>query len=854
MKNNFKILFGLTLALNGLIASIGINDSYAADNQIKVEKKNASKPITEWPLIKSAIAKDPKMEKMIANIVASMNTAQKIGQMTQPEIKFVTPDEVRQYYIGSVLNGGGSWPQMNKYATATDWVKLSDQYYEASMKTDMSVKIPVIWGIDAIHGNSNVYGATLFPHNIGLGAARNTQLIKKMAVAVGKSVRATGINWVFAPTLAVGTNARWGRAYESFSEDGQLVKEYGAAYVTGLQGSFKNDGNVVGTAKHFIGDGGTHNGVDRGENQSTLSEMMNNHAQGYYGAFAAGAQTVMASYNSWNDIAAKHPYGKMHGNKELLTTVLKEKMGFDGFVVSDWDGIAEVAGCSNDSCAQAINAGIDMVMVPDNWKSFITNTIAQVERGEISMARIDDAVTRILRVKMRANMFGKKPSENKYAGHSDALQARELARQAVRESLVLLKNNGQTLPLSRGKKILVVGKSADSLINQSGGWSLTWQGTENKESDFVHGDTILAGIQEASGSSNVTYSPTGSDVNLAKFDAVIAVIGETPYAEGFGDIAPHLSLSHSQRFPEDLAALKNVSGKGKPVITLFVNGRPTYVNDLINLSTSFVAAWLPGTEGKGVADVIFRKANGKIQFPIKGVLPFSWPKVSCLSTEITKSPEQQLFGLGYGLTYSQTKEMAILTEDHRTQCMDTNTVSILTNAPTNSYPLFVVSGTRKFTLGSDATYSQLENSVSVSSVVVDGFQGKKITWKGKGRFEASAPFAIPLPTHLIQDGALQFVVQVQSAPTSKVEMMMDCGDKCAPAMNVTELFKKITGLAPQKIKIPLTCFAEKGANFKTLKTPFSVSTDGNFEASFSNVEIVAKAGNDADAVTCASLK
>ena len=424
MKLRTKNMTSLQLAL-ALLCGAGL---YSAANAATVAT------IKDWPHIKSAIAKDPAMEAKIAKMVSNMTLAQKIGQMTQPEIKFITPDDVRKYYLGSVLNGGGSWPKMNKYASAADWVSLADQYYAASMSTDMVDKVPVIWGIDAIHGNSNVVGATLFPHNIGLGAARNPKLIGQMAQQVGKAVRATGIAWVFAPTLAVGRDARWGRSYESFSEDGRLVKEYGAVYVKALQGQFKDDKNVVATAKHFIGDGGTDHGVDRGVNKATLNEILNQHAQGYYGAFAAGAQTVMASYNSWHDVAANVNYGKMHGSKALLNDALKDKMGFDGFVVSDWDGIAEVPGCSNDSCPQAINAGIDMVMVPDNWKSFIANTIAQVERGEIPMARIDDAVSRILRVKLRAGLFGKKPSDNQYAGKQDALQARNIARRAVRES------------------------------------------------------------------------------------------------------------------------------------------------------------------------------------------------------------------------------------------------------------------------------------------------------------------------------------------------------------------------------------------------------------------------------------
>lgn len=617
--------------------------------------------LTEWPSVTSAIGRDAQIEARVAQLLAGMTLAQKVGQMTQAEIQFITPEQVRQYYIGSVLNGGSSWPGKIKHAAPADWVALADRYYDASMSTDSAVKIPVIWGIDAIHGNSAVYGATLYPHNIGLGAAHDAQLVGQIGVATAKAVRAIGINWVFAPTLAVVQDDRWGRTYESFSEDGALVKDYASAYVRGFQGDLKQDGNVIATAKHFMGDGGTFQGKDQGETRASLAEMMNIHGQGYYGALGAGVQTVMASFNSWNDTTAGIDYGKMHGNKMMLTEVLKGKLGFDGFVVSDWNGHAQVPGCSNGSCPQVINAGIDMVMVPEDWKAFIANTIKQVERGEIPLARIDDAVSRILRVKLRAGMFERKPSQNAYAGQADAMQDRALARLAVRKSLVLLKNDGGVLPLGRKQKILVVGKSADSVANQTGGWTLTWQGTENKNSDFPYADTLLAGIAEAVGKANVTYSADAKGVDVSRYDAVIAVIGEKPYAEFMGDIAPNGSMRHSSRYPEDLAVLQAVSGKGKPVVTVLLSGRPVYANDLMNLSDSFVAAWLPGSEGKGVADVLFRKADNKVNHPFTGTLSFSWPRSPCQARlNAGEADYAPLFPLGYGLKYGSTSQVGTL--------------------------------------------------------------------------------------------------------------------------------------------------------------------------------------------------
>jgi beta-glucosidase len=640
---------------------------HQAPGREPLESATASKALAtyaDWPAITSSISRDPVMESQIAQIVAGMTLAQKIGQMTQPEIQNITPAEVTQYYIGSVLNGGGSWPGNNKHATVTDWVARADAFYDASMATNMAVKIPIIWGTDAVHGHNNVYGATVFPHNIGLGAAHDADLVRRIGVATARAVRATGIDWAFAPTLAVVRDDRWGRSYEGFSEDPAIVNQYAGQIVTGFQGTFASEANLLVTAKHFMGDGGTDKGDDQGITMCSLSDMINIHGQGYYSALAAGAQTVMASYSSWSNPGSGINVGKMHGSQYMLTDVLKVKMGFDGFVVSDWNGIAQVPGCTNSSCPQAINAGIDMVMVPADWRAFITNTLQQVQSGQIPMSRIDDAVTRILRVKMRAGLFsGRKPSQRLDAGNAAALQARALAREAVQKSLVLLKNNGNVLPLARGRRILVVGKSANSLPNQTGGWTLTWQGTGNNNADFPNGDTILAGIQEAAGAANVTYSSNGRGVSVSNFDAVIAVVGETPYAEGQGDIGPTATLEHSTRYAEDLSVLKVVTGKGKPVVTVFLSGRPLYVNNLLNRSDAFVAAWLPGTEGKGVADVLFRDASGNINKDFTGRLSFSWPGSACQtplnSGDASYAP---LFPLGYGLSYASPATVPQLNE------------------------------------------------------------------------------------------------------------------------------------------------------------------------------------------------
>ncbi|MEW6370373.1 MAG: glycoside hydrolase family 3 N-terminal domain-containing protein [Pseudomonadota bacterium] len=812
--------------------------------------------LTDWPAPKSAIAKDAKLEARVAAILGQMTLAQKIGQMTQAEIKTATPADVKQYYLGSVLNGGGSWPNGNKHAGAADWLALANAYYDASMATDMAVKVPVIWGIDAVHGNNNVYGATIYPHNIGLGAAHDPKLAGEVAAGTARAVRATGLAWVFGPTVAVVRDDRWGRTYESFSEDPELVKSYAGHYVKGLQGRFDKDANVVASIKHFMGDGGTDQGKDRGVTKASAAQMMNVHAQGYYTGLEAGAQTVMVSFNSWTDTSTGAEHGKLHGSRVALTDILKNKMGFDGFVVSDWNGIAEVPGCRNDSCAQAVNAGVDMFMVPDDWKAFIANTIRQVEAGEIPMARIDDAVTRILRVKLRAGLFGKRPSQNAWAGKDKALQDRELARRAVRQSLVLLKNEGPALPLARGKKILVVGKSADSLSNQTGGWSLTWQGTANTNADFPHADTILAGIRAAAGAANVSYSLDGKGVDVAGFDAVVAVIGETPYAEGDGDIGPSGTLRHSSRYPEDLAVLETVAGKGKPVVTVFVAGRPLWVNDLLNLSDTFVAAWLPGSEGKGVSDLL---VAGPRRYDFSGSLSFSWPKTVCQTDLNADSPNYApLFRLGYGLRAATRSRLGKLDASYPAGgCGVSNSFPVYGQADRASFPLAIRSGGDVKPLGADLNATISLPNVSVQTSQINTQQdAKQVTWTGPAGIEARGAKAMALPPAAATDAALRFDTIVSGAPAGKVTIAMACGADapCGTPLDATALFTRLAGKGKQVVKIPLACFSARGVDIARVEAPFAVASSGALTAAFTNIEVLGGSAKDADAVRCEELK
>jgi beta-glucosidase len=817
----------------------------------------ASAPLTDWPHIKSAIGTDAALEARVKEIVGKMTLAQKLGQMTQAEIKSVTPDDVRKYYLGSVQNGGGSWPGNDKHASTADWVKLADAFYDASMATDMAIKVPVIWGTDAVHGHNNVYGATLFPHNIGLGAARDPKLVREIAAATARQVRATGIPWAYAPTIAVVRDDRWGRTYESFSEDPLLVKDYARAYVEGMQGLLKGDEKVLLTAKHFMGDGGTENGKNTGVTKASERDMMNIHAQGYYGALGAGAQVVMASFNSWNDTTAGKDHGKVHGSHYMLTTILKEKMGFDGYVVSDWNGHGEVPGCRNDSCAAAINAGIDLVMAPEEWKAFLANTTADVQAGRIPMSRIDDAVTRIVRVKLRAGLFGKRPSANPYAGKDAALDARDLARRAVRESLVLLKNEGPALPLAAGKRILVVGKAADSMSNQTGGWTLTWQGTGNTNADFPNAETILAGLRAAAGNANVTYSPDAKDVDPSKFDAVVAVVGEAPYAEGDGDIGLSSTLRHSARYPDDLAVLQAVHGKGKPVVTVFLSGRPLWVNDLLNLSDTFVAAWLPGTEGRGVADMLVA-GKGAPAYDFRGTLSFSWPKGVCQTPlNVGDARYDPLFAYGYGLRKGTRSHLGTLDATYPAGgCGNSNTYPVFGQADRASFPLRLRAGTAALPLGADlnATF-ELPGIKASTAQVTQQQDAKLVTWTGPGTFEAHGTRPLALAPAASKDGVLQFETRVEAAPAGRVLLGMTCaGQVCGQPLDATKLFAGLAGKGKQVVKVPLACFTGRGADLARVDTPFSVESTGAFSAAFGTVDVVGGAARDADAVRCETLQ
>ncbi len=598
----------------------------------------------EWPEAHSPGLVDAATEARIDGLLAKMSLEEKVGQIIQTDIGAVVPEDLARYPLGSILAGGNGGPRGDDRATPLEWLELSRRFHAAALASRPGhVAIPLMFGIDAVHGHNNMLGAVIFPHNIGLGAAHDPELVRRIGAATAAAVAATGIDWTFAPTLAVPQDMRWGRSYEGFAQDPALVREYARAAVEGLQGPPQmagklQGGRIAASAKHFLGDGGTFNGVDQGDTRVSESELIRLHAQGYVGAIDAGVMTVMASYSSWQG-------RKMHGNRELLTDVLKERMGFEGFVIGDWDGHAQVPGCRSDRCPEAINAGVDMFMAPNNWKGLFDNTLAAARSGEIPGARLDDAVRRILRVKFRLGLF--EPARP-YEGRLELLNSpatRELAREAVRRSLVLLKNDG-VLPIRPSARVLVTGPGAESIPMQCGGWSLTWQGNDTSNADFPGAESVMAGIKravESAGGRLVNGSDlTGQD----RPDVAVVVYGEQPYAEMHGDI----------QFPifnagEPLAQLRRLQQAGIPTVTVFFSGRPLWVWPEIEASNAFVAAWLPGTEGGGIADVLIGDATGGPRHDFSGRLSFAWPNDRIPAGTRPADEGQESWPAGFGLHY-----------------------------------------------------------------------------------------------------------------------------------------------------------------------------------------------------------
>jgi beta-glucosidase len=787
-----------------------------------------------WPAARPPTA-DPAVEARVEVILARMSLEEKVGQTIQADIGSVTPEDVRTYNLGSVLNGGGSGPGGNLRASAATWLALADAFWDASTDvSDGGVAIPAIWGTDAVHGHNKAVGATIFPHNIGLGAVNDPALMARIGAATAREVRVTGHDWTFAPTLAVPQDDRWGRTYEGFSEDPAIVARLAGPYVEGLQGApgtdvWLDDHHILATAKHFLGDGGTQNGQDQGDARVDEATLRDIHGAGYVPAIEAGAQTVMVSYSSWLG-------EKMHGRGDLITGVLKGRMGFDGFVVGDWNGHGQVAGCTPTRCAAAYEAGIDMMMAPDSWRGLYENTLEQARSGEISEARLDDAVRRILGVKIRAGVLdAPRPSERRHAGDLRILAAdvhRALAREAVRRSLVLLKNDGGLLPLAPSSRVLVAGRGAHDMGRQAGGWTISWQGDGNTRADFPNGTTIFEGIEAAvrAAGGTATLSVDGAYAEMP--DAAIVVFGETPYAEGVGD---RNTVAYSPGDDAYLELLRRLQADGVPVVAVFLSGRPLWVNREINASDAFVAAWLPGSEGAGIADVLFRALDGSVLHDFEGRLSFSWPRTAAqAAVNVGDAEYDPLFPVGYGLSYAAPG----------------GPVGALSEDP--GVDLEAAEGRTLFVYGGETARPWRYRAVDADGAPAgdalfraggEGDGEAMFVWSGTREASAVVGAFTPVDLGLYANAAmaLEVTVRAERAPVGRVTLAMG-GPSGAAAIDVTN---RLAPGAEVALRVRLSCLSAAGADMSAINRPLVLTAAEPIEIAILSARLVEGAPGDA---------
>jgi beta-glucosidase len=664
--------------------------------------------------------------------------------------------------------------------------------------------------------------------------------MRKIGAVTAVELRVTGQEWTFAPTIAVAQDVRWGRAYESYSENPTLVREYAHAIVLGLQGDpgkpdFLRGNHVIATAKHFLADGGTFEGRDQGDARITEEQLRDLHSPGYVAAISAGVQVVMASFSSWQG-------KKITGHEGLLTEVLKDRMGFDGFIVGDWNAHGQVEGCTVTSCPAAINAGLDMFMAPDSWKGLYDNTLAQVKSGEIPMARLDDAVRRILRVKLRSGLFeAGKPSSRPPGGKFDLLGApehRAVARQAVRESLVLLKNANKLLPLKPNMKVLVAGDGADNLPKQNGGWTLTWQGTGITNKQFPKSESIFAGIRSAVSASGGSATLSVEGKYTKKPDVALVVFGEDPYAEFQGDIA---NLQYKPGDSKDLELLKRLRADQIPVVAVFLSGRPMWVNPYLNAADAFVAAWLPGSEGGGIADVLFTKKDGSVNYDFKGKLPFAWPRTpQKLNNE--GAPEAPLFDYGYGLTYQDTTDVPMLSEEIPAPPAGQASMHsyFAGGRPTAGWQLTIGNGDAARTPLPTATGSSADDALTISALDHAAQEDARLAkWSGRAPATLALQGDAPIDLQREANGQLSvtFDYRVDVPPTAKVTIGIECGPGCRGDLPIDAQLKQAPGGEWRQLKMPLHCFQSKGVDLRNVTAPFLLTTAGKLELGIANVRL-----------------
>ena len=795
-----------------------------------------------WPQVAWPLAEDAALEKRITELMAGMTVEEKVGQLVQGDIASITPDDVRRYRLGSILAGGNSDPGGRYDASPAEWLALADAFYDASMDTSQGGKaIPLLFGIDAVHGQSNIIGATLFPHNVGLGAARNPELLRRIGEITALETRVTGMEWTFAPTVAVPQDDRWGRTYEGYSESPAIVASYAGAMVEGLQGrigspDFLDGRHVIASVKHFLGDGGTTGGKDQGDTRISEAELVRIHAAGYPPAIAAGAQTAMASFNSVNG-------EKMHGHRHYLTDVLKGRMNFGGFVVGDWNGHGQIKGCTTTDCPATINAGLDMAMASDSWKGFYETTLAAVNDGRITAERLDDAVRRILRVKFRLGLFeAGRPSTRAVGGQFALIGApehRAVARQAVRESLVLLKNQNGLLPLSPKQRILVAGDGADDVGKQAGGWTLNWQGTGTTRKDFPNADTIFEGIAQQARAAGGEAMLAIDGRYTTKPDVAVVVFGEDPYAEFQGDLP---TLAYKPGDETDLALIRRLKEDGIPVVAVFLSGRPLWVNREINAADAFVAAWLPGSEGGGVADVLLRGPDGRTQHDFKGRLSFSWPRTATqYANNVGQKDYDPLFPFGFGLSYADKGDLAALPEVSGVTGNEGATGVFFARGDAGAgMALRLEDGA-----GQGMTVISVPDALAGDRLKITGVDhlaqedGRRLAWSGQGEAVAALQSHTPLDLQREANGDLMLLttLRVDVAPRGDAWLAVGCGAGCSARIAIGPTLAALPVGQWTRVGIPLKCLAAAGAKVGALDRPWSVGTGDAMTISVSRVAL-----------------
>ncbi|UXB34444.1 MULTISPECIES: glycoside hydrolase family 3 protein [Stenotrophomonas maltophilia group] len=795
-----------------------------------------------WPEVIWPLAADPALEKRITDLMAGMTVEEKVGQLVQGDIASVTPDDVRRYRLGSILAGGNSDPGGRYDASPAEWLALADAFYDASMDTSKGGKpIPLLFGIDAVHGQSNIIGATLFPHNIGLGATRNPELLRQIGGITALETRVTGMEWTFAPTVAVPQDDRWGRTYEGYSESPDVVASYAAAMVEGLQGrvgtpEFLDGRHVIASVKHFLGDGGTTDGKDQGDTRISESDLVRIHAAGYPPAIAAGAQTAMASFNSVNG-------EKMHGHRHYLTDVLKGRMNFGGFVVGDWNGHGQVKGCTTTDCPATINAGLDMAMASDSWKGFYETTLAAVKDGRITPQRLDDAVRRILRVKFRLGLFeAGRPSTRAVGGQFALIGApahRAVARQAVRESLVLLKNQNGLLPLSPKQRILVAGDGADDVGKQAGGWTLNWQGTGTTRKDFPNADTIYEGIARQARAAGGEAVLAADGRYAVKPNVAVVVFGEDPYAEFQGD---RPTLAYKPGNETDLALLKRLKADGIPVVAVFLSGRPLWVNREINAADAFVAAWLPGSEGAGIADVLLRGSDGRVQHDFKGKLSFSWPRTATqYANNVGQKDYDPLFASGYGLTYADNGDLAALPEASGVTGNEGATGVFFARGDAGPGMALRLEDAA----GQGLTVTRVPDALPDDRLKITGVDhlaqedGRRLAWSGNGEAVAALQSHTTLDLQRESNGDLMLLttLRVDAAPKGEAWLSVGCSAGCSARVAIGPALAALPQGQWKRVGVPLKCLAKAGAKLDAIDRPWSVVTGDAMTISVSRVAL-----------------